>query len=495
LSEIRSTYSGLISLAVGLLSILVGTVFTLILTRTLNPLEYGTWGLIAGLSNYAIITHSIISYWAYRESARNIQSGKTAVLSSVILSIIGIFVYVILIYQVGPQSDANFNELFFGILLVPIMIFYYVINFINLAWKPHVASYGLITIGIVQIPTVLVFVYYLDMGVYGIILSVFISYFVSTITQGIFARNKLKDKLNKEFLFKWTKLSWVPMYPTLGMLINKLDILVFTLITGSVIGLAFWIAAITITSPIGNAGLLTRPVYAKLLRGEKSIHLQKNLTYVFYFIFPFTALVITFSKPALFALNPVYQFAFIVVAMLAIRILLNTLNNIFEESLMGVEKVDTNKNSTFKEYVKSKLFLMPTLRIIQSTLFLTILIFGFFYLIDESTIDQLNFWATVSVLIQIPFSVYLYILVKKNLVIVLEKISILKYFIVSIAIFTLMYFLQQEFLIYDSNIYNFLPDLLTFVGLGVGGYLLLTCLVDSKTRELFLAIINEFRKK
>ena len=181
--------------------------------------------------------------------------------------------------------------------------------------------------------------------------------------------------------------------------------------------------------------------------------------------------------------------------MLAIRILLNTLNNIFEESLMGVEKVDTNKNSTFKEYIKSKLFLMPTLRIIQSTLFLTILIFGFFYLIDESTIDQLNFWATVSVLIQIPFSVYLYILVKKNLVIVLEKISILKYFIVSIAIFTLMYFLQQEFLIYDSNIYNFLPDLFTFVGLGVGGYLLLTCLVDSKTRELFLAIINEFRKK
>ena len=494
MSEIRSTYSGLISLVVGLLSIVVGTVFTLILTRTLNPLEYGTWGLISGLTNYAIIIHAIVSYWAYRESARNIDSGKTAITSSAILSVIGIIVYLILISQIGPQSDANSNDLFFGLLLIPIMIFYYVINFINLGWKPHVASYGLLTIGIIQIPSALFLIYYLDMGVSGIILTVFISYFVGTVTQSIFARNKLKNKFNKEFLLKWTKLSWIPIYPTIGMLITRLDIMVFTLITGSVVGLAFWVAAITITSPIANAGLLTRPVYAKLLRGEESIHLQKNITYVFYFLLPFTALAITFSKPALFALNPVYQFAFIIVAMLSVRVLLTTLNGIFEESLVGAEKIDTYKNSKFKDYVKSKLFLIPTLRIIQSALFVITLIIGFFYLINESTIDQLTFWAILSVLTQIPFSIYLYILVKKNLVIVLEKNSILKYFVVSIGVFTLMYFLLEKFLIYHSSIYNFLPNFLLFLGLGIGSYLLLTYLIDSKIRELFAAIINELKK-
>ena len=57
-----------------------------------------------------------------------------------------------------------------------------------------------------------------------------------------------------------------------------------------------------------------------------------------------------------------------------------------------------------------------------------------------------------------------------------------------------MYFLLEKFLIYHSSIYNFLPNFLLFLGLGIGSYLLLTYLIDSKIRELFAAIINELKK-
>ena len=85
----------------------------IIVTRTLDTVEFGTWGLIMGLSSYAIMIHPIISYWALRETARGIESAKTAVCSSSILSLGGISIYLILAYIIGSISDANLNVLVF----------------------------------------------------------------------------------------------------------------------------------------------------------------------------------------------------------------------------------------------------------------------------------------------------------------------------------------------------------------------------------------------
>ena len=49
MAEIRVTYSGLISVAVGLITIITGVAFMLIVTRTLDPVEFGTWGVITVL--------------------------------------------------------------------------------------------------------------------------------------------------------------------------------------------------------------------------------------------------------------------------------------------------------------------------------------------------------------------------------------------------------------------------------------------------------------
>ena len=90
LSEIRVGYSGLISFATGIMMIFSGLVFTLILTRNLSPEQYGTWNLILGLIIYGLILVPTISYWATRETARNIQSQKTSVFFGGIFSLIGI---------------------------------------------------------------------------------------------------------------------------------------------------------------------------------------------------------------------------------------------------------------------------------------------------------------------------------------------------------------------------------------------------------------------
>ncbi len=76
MSQIRITYSGLIALSFGLTRIITGLFFMIIITRVLVAEEFGTWTLINGLLFYGIILDPIIAYWATRETARKIDSGK-----------------------------------------------------------------------------------------------------------------------------------------------------------------------------------------------------------------------------------------------------------------------------------------------------------------------------------------------------------------------------------------------------------------------------------
>jgi len=58
MSNIRVTYSGLISLGTKFSSIITGLVFTLIVTRSLSPEEFGTWEFNSLCHNYQ--SHHIV---------------------------------------------------------------------------------------------------------------------------------------------------------------------------------------------------------------------------------------------------------------------------------------------------------------------------------------------------------------------------------------------------------------------------------------------------
>ena len=235
MSEIRVTYTGLISIIGGIISVLTGTIFTLIITRTVTPEEYGTWGLILALITYVTLIGPIVSYWSTRDTARNIQSGKTAILSSMLLSIGAVSIYILISYLMGNYTNVEKNVLLFAAILIPAMFINGILSAINLGWKPHAISYGTLAYGISSIPLILFLVYYLDLGVTGIIISVFLANIISIIILFFYAKEKITNQFNKIFLKKWLKLSWIPIYPGAAVLIAGFDISIFTIITGSVI--------------------------------------------------------------------------------------------------------------------------------------------------------------------------------------------------------------------------------------------------------------------
>ena len=496
MAEIRVTYSGLISVAVGLITIITGVAFTLIVTRTLDPVEFGTWGVITVLFLGVLQIEPIISYWATREVARGLESAKTAIFSSGIFSSIGIIIYLIIIHFVHNGTDTDFESVFFAAFLIPIIFLNRILSGINLGWKPQAVSYGILVMGVTQIPMALIFVYFFDMGVMGIIISVAIANISSIIVLAISAREIIKKEFQIKFLKKWFRLSWLPFYPGIAGMVHAYDVVVFSLMVGSVEGIGFWTAAVLLPNLISNSGLISTAVYAKLLQKGKMENLQRNVTQIFFFAFPLSAIVIVFAEPGLFILNPIYQIAFPVVIIMTFQVVLNTLSTVFQSMLKGVETVDVDEKASFKQYIKSKLFLLPTLLLIQYSVYITLLVIMLWVAgSDYDLIDLITYWAIIMLSTQIPITICHYIMVRKHLQITFEFSIILKYFAISLVVFSLIYYLTEQFLEYDSNVFVFIPAVLLFTMIGVFGYISITYLVDSRTKHLVSEIINELKER
>lgn len=497
MSKIRVTYSGLINFVIGIISVFTGLVFTLTVTRNLPQDEYGTWGLIGSLLVYATIISPITDYWLTREIARNQETGKTGIFSTGIFSVIGFSIFVIISYFIAEKSDASFEILLMGSILIPVLFLQKILHAINMAWKPETRSYGMLIFETIKIPVGIYLIYFLNLGLVGAIITTFFAHLGEIVLLIFYAREKINVRFDICFLKKWFKLFWIPMYGNIQNFILYLDVIFFTLITGSVLGIAYYSVSLSVVAIVNHSSSISFALYSKLLESGKKEYLQQNLINVLYFALPLLCISIIFSKPALFALNPLYVEAWPIVIILALKVFFHVIRDVFESALLGVENVDVNENSTWKNFIKSKLFFMPTLRVIQNSVY--VLIFSVVMIIitnqNFNDINLVIFWSMVGLSVQIPFTMYTYYLAKKKFSIILPKIKIIKYTFASVLIFGLMYYGFEKLVIYNENIFEFLPNLMIFVIVGMLCYVLLTYLIDLRTKYLIKSAIKEILKK
>jgi O-antigen/teichoic acid export membrane protein len=495
MSGIRTTYSGLISLSVGVITVLTGLIFSLIITRTLTIEEYGTWSLIIGILMYAVIIEPAISYWATRETARSENSQKTSIFAAGIFSSIGMIIFLITSLIITDEQFVNTEIIIFGVILVPGMFLYRITYAINLGWKPHLASYGFLISEATKVPIVLTLVYFFNMGVVGVIIAFFIAQNMSIIFQIYILREKIKGKIQFKYIKKWLKFSWLTLYTPLSNLIYRTDILIFTVFSESLTGLAIFAVATIVSGIISLADYIVSPTYAKLLAGDKEKYLKENLTLMLYFAIPLGLLSVTFAKPILFLLNPIYEGVGIVVIIITIKIFFSSLINIFQQYIWGNDKTDIKFEIQSKKFLKSSIFKIPTLKIIDYSGYLILLIVGLAILKQNSAteLDYVLYWASISAIIQIPLLVYLGIQVRKELKLTVDLKSILKYILAGIVVFGLTFIITEEFLIYNNSILEFLPQVLLFVIIPITSYIIITYFIDKRIKNLIHLIITEIR--
>ena len=113
----------------------------------------------------------------------------------------------------------------------------------------------------------------------------------------------------------------------------------------------------------------------------------------------------------------------------------------------------------------------------------------------NNEIELVTYWALIGLIVEIPLFLYIILLVRKSFTLKFDYFRILKYLISSVIIFGSIYFIMEEFLIYNESIFEFLPILTAFVFLGGLGYLGITYVIDQNTRKLVKSILKEIKGK
>ena len=496
MSNIRVTYTGLISFATNLISIITGLIFVIMVTRVLTVEEFGTWGLISGLIVYAVIISPVVCYWSTREVARKEKSGKTAITTNSSLSILGVSIYLIISFFVARQSQLDESIIIFSVILIPVIFLNDILIAIIKGWKTHSLNYGLLSFEISKILFLIILVYLFELGLFGVILTVFLAYIPSIIILFVLNLPMIKNEFDFNYIRKWFRLFWVPTYRQIPNTILLTDVVIFAAITGSVVGIAYFTAARTIGYLVDHTRSIAQALYPKLLEGGKQEFLQENLMLFSFLSFPLVESSIIFAKAGLFLLNPVYIVASPVVILLALRAFLIALNSNFFLSLQGLEKVDLEKKSSFRDYTKSQLMLHPTLQLIRSGIYFGILAVIFFISSgEEFMIELITIWALIGLIVEIPLTIYMIKLVKKQFTLNLEWSAIGKYLLIIIFVSLLTYYLIENFLTFNENTIEFLLQLIPFVIFSTGLYFVISALVERRAKILMKKILDEISSK
>ena len=497
MSNVRVTYSGLIAFVVSIGGIITGMLFVIIVTRRLSPEEFGLYTLIGTMVYYVLIIEPVITTWSTRQIARGEQIAKTAIATGSLFSIVGFTVYSVMAIAVSAYLGARFEVLMLASALIPLNMLNGVLGSIFMGYKPHVVSYGVITFEVSKVPLGLGLVYFAQLGIVGALLATIGATCFRLILLVILARKMIIGTIKRQFIKFWLRMSWLVAYQQFTGVIFRMDVLLISFATSSFTGLAFWGAAQTIGYLVLHSGQISQALYPKLLAAGKKEFASENLKRTMFFAIPLLATSIVFAKPALNILNPLYVEAVYAVYFISLGVFANTMRTVFSKILSGYETVDITQDVSFRKYVKSKLFLIPTLDYIYTGLYIGLLAIFLIFLKTPEMSDSfiVTVWAFIMFVVAIPITAYFIILVKKQYQISLPFTAIAKFSAVALFTSIIISFLIENTLIYHESVFDFLPEIIPLVLLGGAIYFVLTYVIDDSTRKLCKSILNEFRKK
>jgi len=336
-----------------------------------------------------------------------------------------------------------------------------------------------------------------ELGVQGAIFAIFFAYVGKILVQFYFAKPKLVYTFKLSVLKRWLRMSWVPLYFNIYRYIQLIDVVLYSIITGSVLGIAFYHAAVTVSAIVTHSASISQALYPKLLAEKNYQGILKNLTHVMFFAIPLLGISLIFSKAALFALNPSYQDAWLIVILLSFKMFVYILKTVPGAILAGTEQVDTEKNPTFSRLMASNLFKVPTILSIFNAIYLGTLIVVLILLPNSNgnELELVTWWALIGLIIEIPSTIALWIKSKKYAKFSFPIKNTSKYIGATLVFIVIFYFMSPFIITYEESIYKFLPALILQLSICVGIYFMITYTIDKEVKLLFKTIFNEIRKK
>jgi O-antigen/teichoic acid export membrane protein len=491
--EIRLQYSGYVIFAAKLLSVVTGLIFQFMIARSTTGPEYDLWFNLNDVLGYFTLFVGVLPFWVMRFVAREKEGAtKTGFLANLTISLIATFIYLALIPLItsalgisGKYGD-QYISLYF-IVAVQIVELYSISLFEGClqASIPQTVGYGLLVQQLCKVILGYIIIIYLGQPLLGAVVSTIVAFSIQIAYYGRLLREELRRQIKWEYVKEWFKGSLANIYNVLG---NQIAALIFIMLFmyGGIGGRGRYGVAAQVANVISYSSFLAFALYPKLLAERKHEDITISLKMVLMFALPMTAGAIALSDSYITLFRPEYPDSGLVLVVLAMDALVATVSGIFSSVVYGVETVDENEKISFRNLVKSRLFIVFSLPYLHSAITIPVT----FYVLTAYVINQ-PLQAALSVAIinssaRFAMFLILYAVTRKVVKINIPWRSITKYVFASAVMAIVLFALPHPTRITTT---------LAMTAIGGAVYLALLMSIDKETRKLSKAVLQEVKVK
>lgn len=473
-------------------SIFTGLVFLVMVTRSLSAGQFGLYEVITDIVAFAAYPAGLVAFWATRDIARGKMFGKTSLLLNVALSALGIVLYIAFSYfSANRIPSANLGTLLFAVLLVPVAYLNQAANSVVAGHRPVVLGYAVIFSEAAKLAVAYPLLVVFKVGIDGVILAVMVANLAQAIASAALAGDATSSPVNFEQGKRWLAHSWLPMLTTLPLYLGLADTYIASLAAGGTVLVGHYQAASSVAILAGYSLYLASATYPLLLKGGGDNVTAMTIDLALAFGIPMAVGAAVLANPILHLLNADYLDASTALGILALAALVFTVSTIFDQTLLGKDRVDVDESAKFGDYLKSNILFVAKVNIAMSVVYIAAVYLtvtgGLASGLPRTTI--LEIWALSQLGVFI-----LFVFVKARRVHTVGKLvypSSIGYYVAGAALMAAILYVLQRFIVYGEGTFFLALELVAVGVLAVGAYGAFVLALDKTLRGFLRKALKE----
>lgn len=487
---LRST--GLVVFSGRIISAFTGLLFTVMAARWLDLSGFGTWEVIVTIVTFASYPVGTVAYWATRDVARGRLVGRTALVSGVLLSSLGLAIYFGFALFTYSRIAATLTPFLLGALLVPLSYWNAAASAVVSGYRPSIYGTSLVISEIAKILVAYEGLYVYRLGIEGVIVALLTAYLVQSAVSTYMVRNAIGEKFEPVDIKRWAHLSWLPALSYLPTSLAVADTYVVALLRGTPVVGTYQVAFIVASVVTYSLGLVFS-MYPLLLKGGDIRLPAVSLEFSLLFAVPMAVGCAVLAGPILYVFGPKYVSGALGLGILAFMFIVNNVFLIIDATLTGTERVDVGQTPTFWKLAGSNLVYVPLVNIAYGVVYLLLLFLALSYATANAFTDStiVAIWASIQFI-----ATFAFVLVKlrrtRGVASLLPGISVVYYFVAAAVMGGAVYLAAPVIAVQTVDTVVYGGRLLLLVALGAAIYFGIVYALDKKFRDLFARFLRLF---
>lgn len=372
-SRIRLRSTGFIIFLTRLISIGTGLIFTLMVTRSISPEDYGVYGNLGDILSYFTIISSVIPFWVVRfELRRFLGSFKTGLVMNSLIGLASAILYLSSVTIIMSSLGISLSYMPVYLIATFLILESHILSIFEASLYskcPEKIGLGMLIFEGSKVALGVLCLFFLKMGLIGALIAIILAYLCQIAFYLKLLLREFRESIVWAYAKEWIKASALNVYGIIG---ERLLILanIFLFIYGGELSRAYYGASYAIASIVAYSSSLAFALYPKLLSEARSEDITLSLKLVLMFAIPMFFGALVLSRELLLILNPVYSAAAPTLTVIALSSLILSASSVFESIIAGTENFDATAKISFRSAFRSKLFQLLTLRYVQASIVL-----------------------------------------------------------------------------------------------------------------------------